>query len=82
VAFQPHDAGPIDPELTASFLSSQENVLSARAWTRGESVLARVTVTQDARITETDLLNACLDQIGARHTPKAIWLDRRARPAA
>jgi hypothetical protein len=80
VAFQAD--GPIDPELTASFLSSQEHVLSAQAWTRGDSVLARVTVTQDARITESDLLNACLDQIGLRHTPRAIWLDRRARPAA
>jgi hypothetical protein len=82
VAFQPHEGGPINPELTANFLSCQENVLSAHAWTKGESVLARVTVTQDACITETDLLNACLNTIGIRHTPKAIWLDRRARPAA
>jgi hypothetical protein len=82
VAFQPHEGGPIDPELTANFLSCQENVLSAQAWTKGEAVLARVTVTQDACITERDLLNACLNTIGVRHTPKAIWLDRRVRPAA
>ena len=82
MAFQPHEAGPVDPEITANFLSCQENVLCAEAWTKGESLLAKVTVTQDAGITETDLLEACISNLGFRHTPKAIWLDRRARPAA
>ncbi len=82
MGFQPHEAGPVDPDITANFLSCLENVVCAEAWTKGESLLARVTVTQDARITENDLLQACLSQIGPRQTPKAIWLDRRAKPAA
>lgn len=82
MAFQPAESGPLDPELTAHFLSCQENVISAQAWAKGDCVLARVTVTQDARITESDLLNLCLETIGFRHTPRAIWLDRRVRPAA
>lgn len=82
MAFHVDGGGPVDPEVTAKFLSAQAHVLSAQAWAKGDSVLARVTVTQDARITETDLLMACLSEIGARHTPKAIWMDRRVRPAA
>jgi hypothetical protein len=82
VAFQQHDAGPVDPEITANFLSSQENVLCAEAWTKGGALLAKVTVTQDAGITEMDLLEACMSNIGVRQTPRAICLDRRARPAA
>ena len=82
MAFQPTESGPIDPEVTARFLNCQENVLSAHAWMKGESMLARVTVTLDAKICETDLLQACMSAIGPHYTPKAIWLDRRIRPAA
>ena len=82
VAFLPHESGPVDPSLTATFLSSQESVISAEAWTKGETLLARVTVSQDACVTETDLLEACIDHLGMRQTPKAIWLERRAKPAA
>ena len=82
MAFLPRESAQIDPELTASFLSSQEAVISAEAWTKGDALLARVTVTQDAPVTEMQLLQACLERLGVHQTPRAIWLDRRVRPAA
>jgi hypothetical protein len=72
----------VDPEVTEKFLSCLDNVLCAQAWMKGEAMLAKVTVTQDAKLCEYDLLQACMASIGPRHTPKAIWLERRVRPAA
>jgi len=82
VAFQPHETGPADPEVTERFLECLENVLCAQAWMKGEAMLAKVTVTQDAKVCEYDLLQACMNTIGPKQTPKAIWLERRIRPAA
>jgi len=44
--------------------------------------MARVTVTDDAKLSESDIRTACLKSIGDLNTPKMILLERKYRQAA
>lgn len=82
MAFSPDSKAQVNISVAQSFLCSIDNVLSASVWQRGQTIMARVTVTENATVTETDLQTACLEQIGVLNTPTAILLERRVRPAA
>ena len=72
----------INPAATQRFLCGLNNVLDATVWQRNGTIMARVTVTDHAELTESDLRAACLESVGELNTPTAILLDRKARRAA
>ena len=76
------ERGPIDPTITEQFLLRRDDVVSASAWLNRDTVAARVTVTEDARVSERDLRCACHEAIGLQHTPIVILLERVRRAAA
>ena len=82
MGFSPNSRTQVNPEATQRFLCSLDNVLSASVWQRNGTIMARVTVTDHAELTESDLRAACLEKVGILNTPTAILLDRVARPAA
>ena len=71
-----------DPKLAERFLNSLEYVVDASAWLDSDTIVAHVTVTEDAAISDKDLRQACLTKVGPINTPKVIQVDRRVRPAA
>ena len=72
----------INPAATQRFLCGLNNVLDASVWQRNGTIMARVTVTEHAELTENDLMAACLEKVGILNTPTAILLDRKTRRAA
>lgn len=77
-----HHGEPGDPKLAERFLNSLEYVVDASAWLDSDTIVAHVTVTEDAAISDKDLQQACLTKVGPINTPKVIQVDRRVRPAA
>jgi len=72
----------VDTRRIESFLLCQEGVVDANVWTKNTSVLARVTVMNDACCDETGLQSACEQALGKNLTPSMIMLQRALRPAA
>lgn len=82
MAFSPRTSPQADLSVVKSFLCSFDKVLNASVWQKQGTIMARVTVTDDATVTENELRAACLEKIGVTNTPTAILMDRRVRPAA
>ena len=72
----------IDTRRIEDFLLCQAGVVDATVWIKGPNVLARVTVAETEGLDETQLRNACNDQLGPQLTPSLIMLQRALRPAA
>ena len=73
---------PVDPSVTERFLLRHDDVVSVSAWLNRDTMVARVTVTEEATVCERDLRCACHKAIGLQHTPTVILLDRSRRKAA
>ena len=73
---------PVDPSVTERFLLRCAEVVRASAWLNRDTIVARVTVTEQSEVRERDLRRACHEAIGLSHTPKVILLERIRKPAA
>ena len=60
----------------------RDDVVSASAWLNRDTMVARVTVTEEATVCERDLRCACHVAIGLQQTPMVILLERCRRKAA
>ena len=80
--FSTKEQGAVDPSVTERFLMRRNDVISASAWLNKDTMVARITVTEDATVCERDIRSACHEAIGLLHTPTVILLDRCRRQAA
>lgn len=75
-------SGEVDTYRIMDFLLGQDGVVDADVWVKNQSVLARVTVTDHHGLDETNLRQACEDELGPEMAPNMILLQRALRPAA
>ncbi|MBS1723488.1 MAG: hypothetical protein JSS66_11105 [Armatimonadetes bacterium] len=71
-----------DPQAIQTFLLGQFGVVDASVWVRNGQLLASVTVAEESRCGEADLLVACRKALGPENTPQMILMQRALRRAA
>ena len=64
------------------FLLSLDGVLDVSVWASNGSPVARVTVEANSTLSEPDILQACLTELGPKASPRLLMLRRALRPAA
>jgi hypothetical protein len=64
----------IQPKLTEEFLLAQEGVIDASVWHEQDGLRAHVTQLETAGNSERSLQSACLTELGAHQTPRAIMM--------
>jgi hypothetical protein len=77
-----HLANSADPHATEAFLRSQPEVVEATVWWKNSTLLSRVVVSQDSRLSPADIQQACLMKLGAAATPRLVMIERAIRLAA
>ncbi|MBX3096102.1 MAG: hypothetical protein KF812_04510 [Fimbriimonadaceae bacterium] len=82
MALHLHLADSSDPRRTEAFLRTQPDVVDASVWSSNGALLSRVTVSQDSRLSPSDIQHACRSNLGAAMTPRLVMLERAIRRAA